>query len=170
MHPLLDYKQEPHCDWSDWQYHDLRLVDSDSEEEGELPSTSLWQAVAHILMPDLAAGFQGWSAEDRAAESRLRLVTTLDARSVPRTVRQTEVIVIIFGGSTHFAAPQLDRGDHIPESSDESDLDEMPNLVPPGLASFPRPFNGWPAPQRNKCLSDCCSQSMPESDCCSLSC
>jgi hypothetical protein len=56
VHPLLDYKQEPHCDWSDWQYHDLRLVDSDSEEEGELPSTSLWQAVAHILMPDLAAG------------------------------------------------------------------------------------------------------------------
>ena len=148
MHPLLDYKQEPHCDWSDWQYHDLRLVDSDSEEEGELPSTSLWQAVAHILMPDLAAGFQGWSAEDHtgvhlalgAAESRLRLVTTLDARSVPRTVRQTEVIVIIFGGSTHFAVPQLDRGDHIPESSDESDLDEMPNLVPPGLASFPRPL------------------------------
>ena len=140
MHPLLDYKQEPHCDWSDWQYHDLRLVDSDSEEEGELPSTSLWQAVAHILMPDLAAGFQGWSAEDRAAESRLRLVTTLDARSVPRTVRQTEVIVIIFGGSTHFAAPQLDRGDHIPETSDESDLDEMPDLVPPGLASFPRPL------------------------------
>jgi hypothetical protein len=148
VHPLLDYKQEPHCDWSDWQYHDLRLVDSDSEEEGELPSTSLWQAVAHILMPDLAAGFQGWSAEDHtgvhlalgAAESRLRLVTTLDARSVPRTVRQTEVIWIIFGGSTHFAAPQLDRGDHIPESSDESDLDEMPNLVPPGLASFPRPL------------------------------
>jgi len=140
VHPLLDYKQEPHCDWSDWQYHDLRLVDSDSEEEGELPSTSLWQAVAHILMPDLAAGFQGWSAEDRAAESRLRLVTTLDARSVPRTVRQTEVIVIIFGGSTHFAAPQLDRGDHIPESSDESDLDEMPDLVPPGLAPFPRPL------------------------------
>jgi hypothetical protein len=96
--------------------------------------------VAHILMPDLAAGFQGWSAEDRAAESRLRLVTTLDARSVPRTVRQTEVIWIIFGGSTHFAAPQLDRGDHIPESSDESDLDEMPDLVPPGLASFPRPL------------------------------
>jgi hypothetical protein len=50
------------------------------------------------------------------------------------------VIWIIFGGSTHFAAPQLDRGDHIPESSDESDLDEMPNLVPPGLASFPRPL------------------------------
>ena len=140
MHPLLDYKQEPHCDWSDWQYHDLRLVDSDSEEEGELPSTSLWQAVAHILMPDLAAGFQGWSAEDRAAESRLRLVTTLDARSVPRTVRQTEVIVIIFGGSTHFAAPQLDRGDHIPESSDESDLDEMPDLVPPGLVPILRPL------------------------------
>ena len=140
MHPLLDYKQEPHCDWSDWQYHDLRLVDSDSEEEGELPSTSLWQAVAHILMPDLAAGFQGWSAEDRAAESRLRLVTTLDARSMPRTVRQTEVIVIIFGGSTHFAAPQLDRGDHIPESSDESDLDEMPDLVPPGLVPILRPL------------------------------
>jgi hypothetical protein len=140
VHPLLDYKQEPHCDWSDWQYHDLRLVDSDSEEEGELPSTSLWQAVAHILMPDLAAGFQGWSAEDRAAESRLRLVTTLDARSVPRTVRQTEVIVIIFGGSTHFAAPQLDRGDHIPESSDESDLDEMPDLVPPGLVPILRPL------------------------------
>jgi hypothetical protein len=168
VHPLLDYKQDPHWDSSDWQYHDLRLVDSDSEEEGDLPLTSLWQAVAHLLMPDLAAGFQGWSAEDHTrvhlalgagvpvlttegslgggdvaawvAESRLRLVTTLDARNVPRTLHQTEVIAIIFGGSAHFAAPRLDRGDHIPESSDESDLDEMPDLVPPGLASILRPL------------------------------
>jgi hypothetical protein len=165
VHPLLDYRQEQHWDSSDWQYHELCLVDSDSEEEGELPLTTLWQAVAHLLMPDLAAGFQGWSAEDHTgvhlalgagvpvltsgsagssggddvaawvAESRLRLVTTLDARSVPRTLHQTEVIWANFGGSAHFAAPQLDRGDDIPESSDESDLDEMPDLVPPDLAS-----------------------------------
>ena len=78
-----------------------------------------------------------------AAESYLpRRITTLDARSVRRTTRQTEMSLwISFEGSAHFAAPQLDRGDHIPElvSSDESDLDEMPDLVPPGLASIQRP-------------------------------
>ena len=169
MHPLLDYTQEPHWDLSDWQYHDLR--DSDNEK-GELPLTTVWQVVAHLLMPDLAAGFQGWSAEGHtglhlalvagvpllttegssggddvaawvAAESYLpRRITTLDARSVRRTTRQTEMSLwISFEGSVHSAAPQLDRGDHIPElvSSDESDLDEMPDLVPPGLASIQRP-------------------------------
>ena len=66
---------------------------------------------------------------------------------MPRTLRQTELSPwISFEGSAHFAAPQLDRGDHIPELTDdsESDLDEMPNLVPAGLVSIPRPFAGAP--------------------------